>query len=137
MTDNAALPTMFRTLSALKDTEQHLLDYLDSDDPRLGLGRVSMYMWDRQRSIRQDIAWQKMEVLSAGLPLSMCCAVEAAHGKALLPSMIMLGHVLYNELGIGCMGILLCYINKQSTSTLLAVLYCSTCWPHAVPVTLR
>lgn len=62
MTDNAALPTMFRTLSALKDTEQHLLDYLDSDDPRLGLGRVSMYMWDRQRSIRQDIAWQKMEV---------------------------------------------------------------------------
>lgn len=62
MTDNAALPTMFRTLSALKATEQHLLDYLDSDDPRLGLGRVSMYMWDRQRSIRQDMAWQKMEV---------------------------------------------------------------------------
>ena len=72
MNDNAALPTMFRTLSALKDTEQHLLDYLDSDDPRLGLGRVSMYMWDRQRSIRQDMAWQKMEVMSFALLLSSC-----------------------------------------------------------------
>ena len=74
MTDNAALPTMFRTLSALKDTEQHLLDYLDSNDPRLGLGRVSMYMWDRQRSIRQDMAWQKMEVLTSPPLLSICCS---------------------------------------------------------------
>ena len=74
MTDNAALPTMFRTLSALKDTEQHLLDYLDSNDPRLGLGRVSMYMWDRQRSIRQDMAWQKMEVLTSPPLLSSCCS---------------------------------------------------------------
>ena len=81
MTDNAALPTMFRTLSALKDTEQHLLDYLDSNDPRLGLGRVSMYMWDRQRSIRQDMAWQKMEVLSSALLLSSCCSQSTAHGK--------------------------------------------------------
>lgn len=80
MTDNAALPTMFRTLSALKDTEQHLLDYLDSDDPRLGLGRVSMYMWDRQRSIRQDMAWQKMEVISSALLLSRCCSLEHSHG---------------------------------------------------------
>ena len=62
MTDNAALPNMFRTLPALKATERHLLDYLDSEDPKLGLGRVSMYLWDRQRSIRQDIAWQRMEV---------------------------------------------------------------------------
>ncbi|KAL0031492.1 hypothetical protein WJX77_003186 [Trebouxia sp. C0004] len=61
MEENAALPNMFRTLPALKATERHLMDYLDSDDPLLGLGRVSMYLWDRQRSIRQDMAWQRME----------------------------------------------------------------------------
>ena len=73
MSDNAALPNMFRTLPALKATERHLMDYLDSDDPLLGLGRVSMYLWDRQRSIRQDMAWQRMEVRSCWpcLTLSM------------------------------------------------------------------
>lgn len=62
MSDNEALPNMFRTLPALVMTERHLMDYLDSNNPQLGLGRVSMYIWDRQRSIRQDMAWQKMEV---------------------------------------------------------------------------
>lgn len=61
MEENAALPNMFRTLPALKATERHLMHYLDSHDPLLGLGRVSMYLWDRQRSIRQDMAWQRME----------------------------------------------------------------------------
>lgn len=65
MSDNEALPNMFRTLPALNATERHLMDYLDSNDPRLGLSRVSMYIWDRQRSIRQDMAWQKMEVCHA------------------------------------------------------------------------
>jgi len=71
MEENAALPNMFRTLPALKATERHLMDYLDSDDPQLGLGRVSMYLWDRQRSVRQDMAWQRMEVA----PLTHCSTV--------------------------------------------------------------
>ena len=70
MEENAALPNMFRTLPALKATERHLMDYLDSNDPLLGLGRVSMYLWDRQRSIRQDMAWQRMEV-----SLTQCSSV--------------------------------------------------------------
>jgi len=70
MEENAALPNMFRTLPALKATERHLMDYLDSNDPLLGLGRVSMYLCDRQRSIRQDMAWQRMEV-----SLTQCSSV--------------------------------------------------------------
>lgn len=80
MTDNEALPNMFRTLPALKTTERHLLNYLDSKDPRLGLGKVAMYVWDRQRSIRQDMAWQKMEVsqhhddIWCYIPLTLHCS---------------------------------------------------------------
>ena len=85
MSDNAALPNMFRTLPALKATERHLMDYLDSDDPLLGLGRVSMYLWDRQRSIRQDMAWQRMEVRSCllclGLSMLFLSLLSAQHKK--------------------------------------------------------
>lgn len=80
--ENAALPNMFRTLPALVKTERHLMDYLDSDNPQLGLGRTSMYIWDRQRSIRQDMAWQKMEVSSVDCLSSLRavpCDCRSAH----------------------------------------------------------
>lgn len=58
--DSNNAPEFFRTRGALARTMAHLRALLDRQDARLGL--IHKFLWDRYRSVRQDLYIQGMDV---------------------------------------------------------------------------
>jgi len=56
----------FRTLPALQRTQAHLHSILDRTD--VPLGKIHYYLWERHRSVRQDLFVQGMQAGLSILP---------------------------------------------------------------------
>jgi hypothetical protein len=73
-------PGDFRTRGALARTMAHLRALLDRGDVRFGL--VHKFLWDRYRSVRQDLYIQGMQARRSGRGGRECGWVPVVEGRA-------------------------------------------------------